>query len=156
MFFAAPEIAMPLTPFRLLTSLLLSATAFAVDAAPSSVNPLDAERWKTRPLVVVVATADDPMLSGVRNDLSSTALRAAFDEREMVLYTVVGAELRRNDTLLPAGQATALLKALSLSADGPAKAVLVGKDGGVKLRQQGRVDFKEILPLIDSMPMRRR
>jgi hypothetical protein len=96
------------------------------------------------------------MLVSVRNALSPTAMRDAFVDREMVLFTVVAGEASRNDQPLPKAQATALLAALSLKADGPATAVLVGKDGGAKLRQQGHVDFSEIMPTIDAMPMRRR
>jgi hypothetical protein len=138
------------------TALLMATTGISFGASAADGNPLDAERWKTRPLVVVAPRADDPMLAGVRDALSTSAMRDAFLDREMVLYTVVAGEARRNDQPLPPAQAAALLAALSLTADGPATAVLVGKDGGAKLRQQGRVDFGEILPTIDAMPMRRR
>jgi hypothetical protein len=32
--------------------------------------------------------------------------------------------------------------------------ILVGKDGGTKLKRSDQVDLREILGLIDSMPMR--
>ena len=130
---------------------------FAVDAcAAAGADPLAAEQWKTRPLVVAAPTADAPIITGVTRALASTAISDAFADREMVLYTVVGDEARRNGQLLPPGSASALAKALSLDLRGQGEAVLVGKDGGVKLRQQGRVDFDKIFPTIDAMPMRRR
>jgi Domain of unknown function (DUF4174) len=141
--------------WRRLGAGVLTLSAVAAGAAQPAANPLAAEQWKTRPLVIVAPSLDDPMIRQVRNELSATALRQAFDEREMVLYVVVGNEARRNDVALPAGQAAALLAGLSLQAGGPAEALLIGKDGGVKLRQYGQVDFGRILPLIDSMPMRR-
>ena len=48
----------------------------------------------------------------------------------------------------------ALLAALGRRADGPSATVLVGKDGGVKLRRS-RLSVAEICAAIDAMPMRR-
>ena len=33
--------------------------------------------------------------------------------------------------------------------------ILLGKDGGIKLKRNDRVKFEEIFSLIDSMPMRK-
>jgi hypothetical protein len=32
--------------------------------------------------------------------------------------------------------------------------ILVGKDGGIKLKRSDQVDLREVFELIDSMPMR--
>jgi len=128
--------------------------ALPVSAVWAQANPLEAERWKTRPVVVVVPQPGDPLLTRLRAGLAETAQREAFREREMVLYTVVAGQGRRNDQPLEAAQTTALLKALALDARGPATFVLVGKDGGVKLREGASVDLREVFAEIDRMPMR--
>ena len=144
---------------RRLTVLLpaLAALSFALppaQAAPDD-NPLVAERWKTRPVVVVVPGRGDAMLERVRSTLRQTAAREAFIEREMVLYTVVAGEGQRNEKPLAARQTRALLAALKREASGPPTFVLVGKDGGVKMTEGADVDLNAVFAEIDRMPMRR-
>lgn len=135
----------------LTTTLLagLTATAQAAD------NPLEAERWKTRPLILVAPTANDPQVTQLRAALAQPVNREAFVEREMVLYTVVGDAGSRNDQPLRPEQTRALLKALDARAGQPATLYLVGKDGGVKVREQQGWSLKALFGTIDRMPMRR-
>lgn len=127
----------------------LAATAQAAD------NPLDAERWKTRPLILVAPTANDPQVTQLRAELAQPANREAFAEREMVLYTVVGDAGSRNDRPLRPEQTRALLQALDARAGQPATLYLVGKDGGVKVREEQGWSLKALFGTIDRMPMRR-
>ena len=69
-----------------LATTLIAGWASAAQAAD---NPLEAERWKTRPLILVAPTAKDPQVAKLREELAQPANREAFVEREMVLYTVV-------------------------------------------------------------------
>lgn len=131
---------------------LPAGTAFAL----TDTNPLVAERWNTRPIVVVVPQENDPLLIRVNSTLEETAAREAFRERDMALFTVVAGQGRRNGEPLGAAATAAMLKALELDARGPATFVLVGKDGGVKRREQGEtVDLQSVFDEIDRMPMRR-
>ena len=135
----------------------LTALSFALpqaQAAPDH-NPLVAERWKTRPVVVVVPKRGDALLQRIESTLQQTAAREAFVEREMVLYTVVAGEGRRNAQPLNARQTRALLDALKLDAAGAPTFVLVGKDGGVKMTEGPDVDLNAVFAEIDRMPMRR-
>lgn len=118
-------------------------------------NPLVAERWKTRPVVVVVPQAGDPLLANLDAALQKTATREAFRERDMALYTVVAGSGSRDGKPLDAAQTRALLQALRLDARGPATFVLVGKDGGVKMTEGADVDLQAVFAEIDRMPMRR-
>lgn len=143
-----------MTTRPLMQAALLGALALPVGAALADANPLIAERWKTRPVVVVVPEPDHPLLRKVRSTLDDTQGREAFREREMALYTVVAGRGSRNGQALDASQTTELLRALQLDARGPAAFVLVGKDGGVKLREGSDVDLQEVFAEIDRMPMR--
>lgn len=144
-------------PIPLLTHAVGLAVALAVplSAAASEPDPLEAERWKTRPVVVVVPQDNDPLLLRVRATLAGTAGREAFRERDMALYTVVDGRGSRNGHALSAAQTQALLGALALDARGPAALVLVGLDGGVKMREGPEVDLTTVFAEIDRMPMRR-
>lgn len=134
---------------------LPAGAAMAAAAGTDTTNPLDAERWETRPIVVVVPQDGDPLLAKVRAALKEAAAREAFRERDMALFTVVGGEGRRNGEPLGPGRTAAMLRALQLDARGPATFVLVGKDGGVKMREEGAgVDLQAVFDEIDRMPMR--
>jgi hypothetical protein len=135
---------------------LAAAAATAAAVAAANPDPLASERWKTRPVVVVVPTAGAPLLRKVESALQQTATREAFIDREMVLYTVVAGRGQRNRKNLEPAQTRALLGALALDAAGPPTFVLVGKDGGVKMRQGPDVDLQAVFAEIDRMPMRRR
>jgi len=130
--------------------------ALPAASAVADANPLVAERWKTRPVVVVVPTAGDALLQRVHAALQEPAMREAFRERDMALYTVVAGQGRRNGKDLSASSTTALLAALDLPPEGPATFVLVGKDGGVKMKEGADVDLRAVFAEIDRMPMRQR
>lgn len=119
-------------------------------------NPLVVERWQTRPLIVIVPNAQDPMLVSLKRALQEPANREAFIEREMVLYTVVGGVGTRNDEPLGEPETAGLLKTLGVQNSGRGRVILVGKDGGKKLEQTGQVLPKDLFALIDKMPMRQR
>jgi hypothetical protein len=124
-------------------------------AAQAAENPLEAERWKTRPLILVAPTANDPQVVKLREELAQPANREAFAEREMVLYTVVGEAGSRNDQPLRPEQTQALLQALDARVGQPATLYLVGKDGGIKVREQQDWSLKALFGTVDRMPMRR-
>jgi len=109
-------------------------------------GPLAAERWKTRPLIIVA-----PQMPG---EFLQPAARAALAERQVVLFTIINGIGHRDEEPLDAAATAALLKQFGLTAAGPATMLLIGKDGGVKLRQ-AHLSVAEILATIDRMPMRR-
>lgn len=110
-------------------------------------------RWNKRVLVVAAPDIDNAEL--VRQMAALDATRAAFDERDMLL--VVATEERG---AMAAGRAmsdaeSADVRRTLAMADGGFSVLLLGKDGGVKLRESGFVDMARIYALIDGMPMRR-
>ena len=120
-------------------------------------NPLVTERWQTRPLVVVIPGPEHPMLQDLQSQLRDPALQQEFQELEMVLFTVVAGRGQRAGVPMTPAQTNSLLVALSVVGDAPAQVFLIGKDGGVKLREGGdRISLPAIYTLIDGMPMRRR
>lgn len=119
----------------------LATPAIAEKPAPASATPLDAQRWKTRPVVLFAPTADDPRLIEARRAID--AARADFDDRDMTLIVVTGDDH----------------PALRARFDVPRKdfaALLIGKDGGEKERADRLETLAPWLNRIDSMPMRLR
>lgn len=119
------------------------AAAFVLAASGSAgAGPLAEYRWKNRVLVVTALRPQEPKLAQQRAVFA--AMRAGAAERDLVLIVAVGDE--------PA--ARAIRQALGLGADA-FRAVLVGKDGGVKLSADTPLGPDQLFPLIDTMPMRR-
>ena len=126
-------------------------------AGATDANPLAAEQWRTRPLVVVAPSAQHPLLTGLQAQLCQARVRDAFQEREMALFTVIAGEGRRDGQPLSADQTRSLLQAMNLTASSPAAVFLIGKDGGIKLTKHGdHIALASVFALIDTMPMRQR
>ena len=136
-------------------SLLAAALALVTMTVSRGGNPLAPEVGRSRPLVLVAPASTDPAVSLWDKELSPPQARAELAERQVVVFAVVAGHGRREDGSLDARATAALLAALGLRADGPPVALLVGKDGGVKLRRS-RLSVAEIVAAIDRMPMRRR
>jgi len=122
--------------------------------AESEQNPLIAERWKHRPLVIITSDQNDPLPQSIQQELEDPAIRADFADRAMVLYVITHEIAKRNGKAIEQSQAEALAQALKQTKPYQPSAFLIGLDGGVKLVQQGSVNLQEIFTLIDGMPMR--
>jgi hypothetical protein len=140
-----------LRPLFVAGSVLMTAGGAA--AANQSDNPLMADRWKTRPVVIIAPSTTDPLLTGQQDVLQLPANQAALKKREMVVYTVVGDLAQRDGARLPVEQARALRKALDVKDNAPATVFLVGKDGGTKMARRQVVSAQELFGMVDAMPM---
>lgn len=113
---------------------LMSAAAFA-DFQPKDYL------WKNRLIVIYAPTADEPKLGQQRDSLNKQA--AAVKERHLRIFTWENArtlpEVARTRYEIDPARFTVLL---------------IGKDGGVKLRSGAVVPPERFFQLIDSMPMR--
>lgn len=140
---------------KILATGLLAGVCLMAGAADD--NPLHAERWRTRPLVVVAPDPDHPLLTGLQAQLRQADTRSAFDERDMVLFTVIGDRGEREGRPLTLEQTRGLKAALGVTATSPATVFLVGKDGSVKRTDRGdRIALAAVFAAIDGMPMRQR
>ena len=129
---------MPASPLLAVTLVggLLAAAVMPAAAAP---DPLARYRWTARVLVAVAPDAADPALARQRQLFE--AMGAAARERDLVLVEAVG---RSGEPLR---------QALGCP-PGVFAAVLVGKDGGAKLRSPEPLGADQLVPVIDAMPMR--
>jgi len=108
--------------------------------APADVNDLNQFKWKRRPVIVFANSAEDP----------------AFIEQLELLHAREEELLERDVIVLtdtdPAARGPLRLKMRPREF----MLVIVGKDGGVKLRKPFPWDVREITRSIDKMPMRQR
>lgn len=108
--------------------------------APADMADLSEFRWKKRPVVVFADSADDPAFIE-----QMELLRAQPEElaaRDVMVLTDTDPDARTPLRLKMRPRGFML--------------VLVGKDGGIKLRKPFPWDVREITRSIDKMPMRQR
>lgn len=120
---------------------LLLAAAFA--PAPAT---LAAMRWERRVLLLAAPRGDDPGLAAQRRALAGWD--AGARARDLAVVTIVGDRVSGADD-----GAAALRKRYRLPAD-RFVAILIGKDGGEKLRSAKPILPEVLANTIDAMPMR--
>jgi hypothetical protein len=114
---------------------------------------LDGLRWERRPLLVFAPSAGAPLAVELGAALGRADV-GLFD-RDMIVIEVYGDDSARADgASLPSGTAAHLRQRFAVAATDEL-VVLLGKDGGEKLRTTSP-DLDAVFSLIDTMPMRRR
>lgn len=109
-------------------------------------------KWKYRPLLVFAQSDSSPQLAEQRRIVATG--RAALAERDVVVVWVIGNGATAE--LGPAPMVTAAdLRSRYGVANNTFRAVLVGKDGGVKLSSPKPFGTAGLFATIDAMPMRR-
>ena len=114
---------------------------------------MDSYLWTNRPLVVFAPRANHPIIFAQRRALVTQMDGLA--DREMVLIEVAGDGVAVNGHPIPTLDADGLRVRYGMPSDAAA-AVLIGKDGGVKLRRNGILTAETLFSTIDAMPMRKR
>ena len=110
--------------------------------------------WVSRPLLVFAPTDSDPRV--VETVRRIEASRCDFADRDMVLGLIVTEGTSTfGGQVVDTNQAQQLLSRFGIGA-GDFSVVLIGKDGGEKLRVNDVPDLQAIYAVIDGMPMRGR
>lgn len=136
---------------RSLTLATLFVVSSAVVAADSD-SPLAQDRGRSRPVIVIAPSTLDPTLVDLKKALADPANRQAFNERNMVLYTVVNTIGQRDGKDLDAQSTMALIRQLKLGASAQSKVILVGKDGEKRLEHAGPIDPRDLFTAVDQLP----
>ncbi len=113
-------------------------------AAPSTVADM---RWQKRVLLLAAPTPDDPGIAAQRQALVGWDAEAL--ERDLAIVTVIGDRVFGSTDL---GQT---LRARYRIPAGRFVAILIGKDGGEKMRAAKPIAPQVLAEAIDAMPMRR-
>lgn len=105
-------------------------------AAMAQDNPFAAYKWTARPVVIFADSTLDPRVAQQLSMLE--ARQAELSERDVVIIVDTDADSPLRETLRPRDFMF----------------VLIGKDGEVKYRKPDPVPVRDIIRLIDRMPMR--
>jgi hypothetical protein len=114
--------------------------------------PLRHYQWKKRILLVFAPSADSAWLKRQREALAHE--QAGLRERDLVVIWVTGERVavEGGDTFV--FDAHELACAYGVEREDAPRILLIGKDGGVKLRSAEPVPAERLFELIDGMPMR--
>lgn len=110
--------------------------------------------WKNRLLLVFAPSEHDARYRDLKRELREHG--DAILERDLLVFHVLENGVSRLGPSPIDAQSAALLRDRFSVNPGQFLVVLIGKDGGEKLRRGGELDITEIFSLIDSMPMRQR
>lgn len=124
----------------------------AAAACSTGAMAMSVYAWRKRPLVIFAADAQSPALATQRAIVESA--RAGFIERDMVVVYVIG-DAVTSDLGSGPGIGAAAMRSLYGVPATAFRALLVGKDGGVKLSSSAPLTAKALFTEIDGMPMRR-
>lgn len=113
---------------------------------------LDQHLWRDRILVLAAPGAGDADLQ--RQRLAVAHYADAVVDRDLRVFVLSGRAGTRDATPLDADAVARLRDAWGLPGDARAM-LLVGKDGGVKMRAPLEGDIRDVFAEIDRMPMRR-
>jgi len=134
-----------------LAVIILTASAVLAPAAAAAAE-LGDYLWQRRPLLLFApAESDSRLVETVRRIEAS---RCDFADRDMVLGLIVTEGTSTLDgQVVDTGHVKRLLSEFGIAAN-TFSAVLIGKDGGEKLRVNDVPDLPAIYAVIDGMPMR--
>jgi hypothetical protein len=111
-------------------------------------------QWKNRLLFLFAEDANDPFFKNLQNQIM--AQKAEVDDRDLIIFELPVQGPARMDTKpLDRKKADSIRTHFAIP-NNTFSLILVGKDGGIKLKREDRVDLSDVFGLIDSMPMRQR
>lgn len=113
---------------------------------------LKAYQWKNR-LLLVFAPSEESSPYQILKEQLKRQTEGIIDRDLLVFHVFEKGESRIGDVLLSREQALSLRRHFSI-ASGRFTLILIGKDGGQKLREEVMADLAKIFSIIDSMPMR--
>lgn len=134
-------------------SILLVFTIFIMAESQLNAQYFSQHRWQDRVILVHTPEVDKERWEGQLGILAADPLGLA--ERKLVVYQIREGYYRKG--LNPKGD---WIK-MESSASSPSitiqgfEIILIGLDGGIKLRQNEYLSLAELFALIDGMPMRR-
>ena len=137
-----------------LTVVFLVTSAAALGPAQAMAAELSDYRWERRPLLLFAPAENDPRLVEATRRIEAS--RCDFVDRDVALGRIVTEGTSTLDGhVVDTNQARRLRSEFGVGADS-FSVVLIGKDGGEKLRIADVPDLQAIYAVIDGMPMRAR
>jgi hypothetical protein len=135
--------------------MLIVLVAFTVlGPAKAAAAEIGDYQWERRPLLLFAPTDRDPRLFETLSRIEAS--RCDFLDRDMVIGLVVReGQSTLDGQVMNADESQRLVEHYAIG-ENTFSALLIGKDGGEKLRVNEVPDLQAIYSVIDGMPMRSR
>jgi hypothetical protein len=111
-------------------------------------------QWKNRLLLLFTPSVEGPVYIKLKEDLLRQE-EEVLDRDLLIFHILETGETKLWNSPQPESSDDSLRKKYSIKS-GTFTILLIGKDGGVKMRREGRMELDEIFSVIDAMPMRQR
>ena len=132
--------------------LLLNASSSIASAQGSALTTLADQRNQSRPLLIFAERANDPQLEIQLRILNEHAAEAS--DRQIVPLALPYREPGPTALQLSGDDAEAARRRFHVTAN-DFVVILLGKDGGEKLRSSRPIPMRKLEAIIDAMPMRK-
>ncbi|MCO4820646.1 MAG: DUF4174 domain-containing protein [Flavobacteriaceae bacterium] len=117
---------------------------------------LNDHKWTNRVLIVKTSNNDFDKFNEQLNEFKN--INKALKERKIVLYKVIQDEFSSinfiNNGLTNSGKVSEIKMQNILNKNRDFEVILIGLDGGIKLKQSEVLFKEDLFRIIDSMPMR--
>ena len=113
---------------------------------------LDQFKWKNRLLLLFSPDRDHPLFEKLHRSISDR--KTDVEDRDLVVFEILESGSSSMDNKQIDAQTAHSIRQHYRVPSSNFTVILVGKDGGVKLRRQDETQLVDIFGLIDSMPMR--
>ena len=110
-------------------------------------------QWKNRLLFIFAPEKGDSFFQALQSEISTQP--DEISERDLVVFKIFETGPSYQENIQIDTRAAAAIRTKFAAPLGNFTCILVGKDGGIKLRQDSQVKLEEVFNLIDAMPMRR-
>ena len=109
-------------------------------------------QWKNRLLFIFAGDRSHPLFKDLQSQIA--ARKAEVEDRDLIVFEVPAqGPARMNTRPIDQKEADSIRNHFAVPSEA-FSLILVGKDGGIKLKRSDQVDLREVFGLIDSMPMR--
>jgi hypothetical protein len=110
-------------------------------------------QWKNRLLLIFAPDENDSFFKKLQSEI--IAQKAEVEDRDLLVFEVLGrGSSRINTTHLNQVNVDSIRRRFSVP-QRSFRVILIGKDGGIKLKRDDQTNLEAIFELIDSMPMRK-
>jgi hypothetical protein len=110
-------------------------------------------KWKNRLLFLFAPDRSHPFYKHIHRQIIDQ--KSEVEDRDLVIFSVLlQGPSQMNTTAIDRQKADSIRDQFMIPPQ-EFSLILIGKDGGIKLKRNDQVDLAAVFELIDSMPMRR-
>lgn len=139
--------------YMITLNILFGILAGSVITTDRASDGMEKYKWKNRPVLIFAPSQEDSAYQALKEEISKREAEI-IDRDIVVLHLFEDGNGWAANAKLDSSMVRELLDKYDVKNSG-LTVILIGKDGGEKMRQRGNFDLEEIFKRIDAMPMRR-